>query len=783
MNSPSSALLRVDRLRSGYHEMPVLREISLEVDEGSCLGLLGHNGMGKTTLLRTIMGFVPAAGGHIHFDGTEITSLPPWRRARLGLSYVPQGRGILPDLTVRENLALAFAADEAGDDEAVAVERIAARFAVLESLLDRPGGTLSGGEQQILALARAYMADPILLLLDEPTEGIQPSIVADIASTLNETRRRTGLAILLVEQNEAFLHEVSDHVLYIENGQTVPAKPTETRPPRPPPLADSRREEPPSGSTSSPAEPAGPVPNEMAKHGNSADSETLEATMTVRRPTMAQLQRVAEDLQFEMSGQRLAAFLRVMEPTFLAYDQVAAMPDELPPVAWPRTPGHRPPASENPLNAWIVKCEVQGAPKGPLAGRKIVLKDNICLSGVPMTNGSSTLEGYVPNVDATVASRILDAGGAIVGKAHCECFCLSGGSHTNAFGPVRNPWKPDHSAGGSSSGCGALVGSGEVEMAVGGDQGGSIRIPSSWSGCYGMKPTHGLVPYTGIFPIETTIDHAGPMTTNVADNALLLEVIAGEDGLDPRQYAPRTERYTNAIGRGVSGLRMGVLEEGFGLPESEADVDELVRRAAAQFGEHGAIVESTSIPMHRCGAAIWTPIALEGLTRQMMEGNGFGTGWEGLYVTSLLDMHAGWRGRTGELSDSLKISMLIGAYMLKHYRGHYYAKAQNLSRSLRQAYDRAFQQFDLLLLPTIPMKATPLPPQDASLDVVIQRAFEMIANTCPFDATGHPAMNVPCGLSGGLPVGMMLVGRHCDESTIYRAADAFARRSDWRGIG
>ena len=161
---------------------------------------------------------------------------------------------------------------------------------------------------------------------------------------------------------------------------------------------------------------------------------------------------------------------------------------------------------------------------GKLKGKTVVLKDNIMLAGVPMMNGSATMEGYIPDIDATVVQRMLDAGATIVGKAHCEFFCMSGGSHTGATGPVHNPHKMGYSAGGSSSGSAVLVALGEVDMAMGGDQGGSIRMPASFCGIYGMKPTHGLVPYTGIMPIEIYVDHTGPMTANVADNALLLEV-------------------------------------------------------------------------------------------------------------------------------------------------------------------------------------------------------------------------------------------------------------------
>jgi amidase len=319
-------------------------------------------------------------------------------------------------------------------------------------------------------------------------------------------------------------------------------------------------------------------------------------------------------------------------------------------------------------------------------------------------------------------------------------------------------------------------------MAIGGDQGGSIRMPASWCGIYGMKPTHGLVPYTGVMPIEATIDHAGPMTATVADNALLLEVIAGADGLDPRQYSPRVDRYTAALGRGVSGLRIGVMLEGFNRADSESDVDQKVRQAADRLRAMGAIIEDVSVPMHMDGPAIWTAIALEGLQAQMMNGNGMGFNWKGLYTTSLLDAHAAWRARADQLSPSLKVSMMAGEYFTKNYRGHFYAKAQNLSRVLAKAYDTALSRFDLLLLPTLPMKATPLPPANAPLKLYVQRALEMLGNTCPMDVTGHPAMSIPCGMSNGLPIGMQLVAKHWDESTIYRAAHAFEQAGDWRNF-
>ncbi len=504
--------------------------------------------------------------------------------------------------------------------------------------------------------------------------------------------------------------------------------------------------------------------------------------MTVKRPTQAQLEEIVADLGMSMSPERVAEFLTAMAGNFPAYDLIESLPDEKPEVKYPRTPGYRPRPEDNPHNAWYVKTDIKGSGQGKLAGKTVAVKDNVCVAGVPMMNGASTLESYMPDVDATIVTRMLDAGATIKGKAHCEYFCLSGGSHTNATGLVHNPHKMGYAAGGSSSGSAVLAALGEVDMAIGGDQGGSIRIPSSFSGTYGMKPTHGLVPYTGAMPIESTIDHVGPITGSVADNALLLEVLAGEDGLDPRQYKIRTANYTEALGRGVDGLKIGVVKEGFGLTSSEADVDESVKAAGERLAQLGASVSDVSVPMHLMGAAIWTPIALEGLQWQMMHGNGMGMNWKGLYTTTLLDAHASWRDRADELSDSLKISMFIGEYFIRHYRGRYYAKAQNLARRLTAAYNTALGEYDLLLMPTTPMKATPLPEADAPLPLYLQRAFEMIPNTAPFDATGHPAISFPCGMNDGLPVGAMLIGKHYDEMTIYQAADTFASSVDWKTI-
>ena len=504
---------------------------------------------------------------------------------------------------------------------------------------------------------------------------------------------------------------------------------------------------------------------------------------TVKMPTPQALRDVASSLGMTLTDEDLAAHLAAFGPSVEAYNVIDKMTDELPAVKYGRTPGYRPSGDENKYGAWYIKTTVEGAARGKLKGKKVVLKDNVMLAGVPMMNGASTLDGYVPDVDATVVTRLLDAGATIVGKSVCEYFCFSGGSHTSASGPVHNPHRMGYSAGGSSSGSAALLAAGEVPMAIGGDQGGSIRMPASYCGVYGMKPTHGLVPYSGIMPIELTIDHTGPMTATVEDNALMLEVLAGPDGLDPRQYgSTRIPRYTEALGKDIKGLKIAVVSEGFGHPQSQVESDQVVREAMARLKDLGAEVEEVSIPLHLHGHSIWLPIAAEGATVQMMHGNGFGFNWQGLYVNSLIDFHSGWRQRADELPDTLKNTMMLGEYMVTKHRGHYYAKAQNLVRRLRAAYDSVLGDFDLIAMPTLPLTATPLPDANAPIPEILQRAFEMLPNTSPFDCTHHPAMSIPCGTVDGLPVGLMLVGKFYDESTIYTAAHAFEQNIDWKGI-
>jgi branched-chain amino acid transport system ATP-binding protein len=210
-------MLSVADLTSAYGRIQILHGISFAVAEREFVGILGHNGMGKTTLLKTLVGAVRATGGHVQFEGRDVTALPAYRRARLGIGYVPQGREIFTTLSVLENLRMATAAQGAADAEII--EPVLEDFPRLKALLDRPGGALSGGEQQLLALARCLCGQPRLILLDEPTEGIQPSIIEEIAERLTMLCDRRGLTVVLVEQNLDFIRALSQRVLLIQKGR------------------------------------------------------------------------------------------------------------------------------------------------------------------------------------------------------------------------------------------------------------------------------------------------------------------------------------------------------------------------------------------------------------------------------------------------------------------------------------------------------------------------------------------------------------------------------------
>ena len=498
-------------------------------------------------------------------------------------------------------------------------------------------------------------------------------------------------------------------------------------------------------------------------------------------PTEEQIASILRAFRMTASENDIAEYRDLVEGSIAGNAVIDELPDESAAHSHAEREWQRPTAHVNPYNAWYVQTNITESDNGKLKGKNVAIKDNVFVAGVPMMDGAKILDGYISPVDATIVTRILDAGATIAGKSVCENYCFSGGSHTSDSGPVTNPHNEVHSAGGSSSGSAALVAGGKVDMAIGCDQGGSIRIPSSYCGIYGLKPTHGLVPYTGILGMGPAIDHVGPMTSSVRDNALLLEVIAGADGLDSRQYNPRTEPYTDAIEKGIEGIRIGVVREGFGHENSEADVDDKVRSAANHLRKLGATVTEISIPMHAAGAAIGFSV-IQSTIETMFHHDGCLISRLDPAVASAVEAQRAWRDRPDDLAENVKVMLIACEFLRREHGYEYVAKGTNQVRRLRAAYDSALAEVDLLLMPTTPMKATTLPPPNVDRATSLGLAFAPLTNTMPFDNTHHPAMSIPCGTCNGLPVGMMLVGRHFEESTIYRVAHAFEAHEDWRAL-
>ncbi|KAI0151805.1 putative amidase [Xylariaceae sp. FL1272] len=492
-----------------------------------------------------------------------------------------------------------------------------------------------------------------------------------------------------------------------------------------------------------------------------------------------------------------------------------------------------PTAEQNPFNGWIHRCELKSAsPKNALLnGRSIAIKDNIAIGGLPTTLGTSPKilrrDDILPpsSIDATIVSRILSAGGIVKGSSTCESFCASPLAFTSANGPVQNPILHGFTTGGSSSGSAALVkaealsrlqdnsdrGSFGVtaEIGVGSDQAGSIRIPASYTGLYGLKPTFGLVPYTGAGSMTAMIDHLGPMAWNIEDIALMLKVMAGYDGLDPRMTpesplldqvkdypqilrAAQHRFSTTGIAEVQDGkkLRVGLLTESFEVAGVSQEVRQVVRDAARTFfSAAGVEVVDVSVPMHKQGPIIWTAATRPSMSDWLCQGRSTG---HLTYLPSHMGMQ--WPPtqdvyeRLTELNPAVVNIMLSKALADREFGPGVEVKAQRKVYELRAAYDAAFEQagVDVLVTPCAPTTAMPHPKlknNDGNSSTIMEKLGSIVGvtnNTCPFNLTGHPAMNVPCGSAAApghpdvqLPIGMQIIGRRWRDENLIIAAAVF----------
>jgi amidase len=495
--------------------------------------------------------------------------------------------------------------------------------------------------------------------------------------------------------------------------------------------------------------------------------------MAFEVPSADELKRIARANHIELTAEELAALQGMMPGQMEIIEELSTLteaPQDSVTRYRDRKADVRPAPKDDPLNAIVTRCSVKGAASGPLKGKRVGVKDSVCVAGIPASGGSSVLKGHVAATDATIVARMLDAGAEIVATLNMDDFALSGDGTTSFYGPARNPHNPDYCAGGSSCGSAAALYYDDIDLTIGTDQGGSIRIPASWSGVVGIKPTYGLVPYTGVMSIDPTLDHVGPMTRSVSDCALMLDVLAGKDPLDPRQREVRTEPYRAALGKSLDGIKLGVVREGFTRPGAQDDVNDAVRKAVAALGKLGARPTEISIPEHRDASSLIYAIIPEGMA-MLARTNLHGTHHTGAYMPDLA-AHFGQRypERANDLALTVKFMLIFGNLMRERYHGRFYAKAQVYRHALTAKYNDALREYDALIMPSTPMKAHRLD----------ERApYSMITNTAPFDISGHPAVSVPCAKSNGLPVGLMIVGRHFEDATPLKIAYAYEQSTDW----
>jgi amidase len=510
-------------------------------------------------------------------------------------------------------------------------------------------------------------------------------------------------------------------------------------------------------------------------------------------PDVDEVVAVAKELGINLGPDEAVTYRKYLIEQMEQLDtfvQARVEEDQPPMVSASRKPGYRPSLDEDPLNAWIWKCRIEGATDGLLSGKTVSYKDHVAVAGIPMSFGSFALEGFIPDFDATVVTRVLQEGGTIIGKNVMNG--LSGGFGTGGaigdYGRPLNPHNHDHVTGGSSAGSAAAVSAREVDISFGGDQGGSIRIPAAFSGIVGHKPTFGLLSHFGIgFGSDQSIDYTGPMTRTVEDAAAALQATAGYDQYDPRQTrdVPATIDVLGGLADGLSGLRIGVLDEGF--DDAEADVRDRVMAAVNVLAEAGADVSKVSIPEHHDLRPAYAALTGEGALAVFNTGF-FGAFTRTYYPASIITaINKMWESQADMLAPRSKMSLIASELSRRNYHGRAYAKAQNVRPTYIRAYDAAFTNVDLLVMPTCIMTAPKNHVPGSYLEAVEDNLAQVNAstsrNTMPFNYTGHPALSLPVGKSSaGLPVSMQLVGRFFDDPLLLRAAYAYQQSTDWDQI-
>jgi len=409
---------------------------------------------------------------------------------------------------------------------------------------------------------------------------------------------------------------------------------------------------------------------------------------------------------------------------------------------------------------------------GPLCGIPLAIKDVLCTTSMPTTCGSRMLEHFVAPYDATVVTRLAQAGSVLLGKLAMDEFAMGSTSENCAFKVPRNPWKPGYVAGGSSGGSAAAVAADECFASLGSDTGGSIRQPASLCGTVGMKPTYGRVSRYGLVAFASSLDQIGPLTKDVRDCALMMNVICGHDPLDSTSLDRTVPDYTEALQDGLKGIRIGIPREYFGQG-LDPEVDAAVRQGMAMLKDAGAELVEVTLPHTDYCVAVYYLIAPAEASSNLARFDGVRYGFRDRSADSLIEMYN--KSRSRGFGDEVKRRILIGTYALSSgYYDAFYKKASQVRTLIKEDFARAFAACDLMVSPVAPTPAWKIGDKaDDPLALYLSDILTLSANLA-----GIPGMSVPCGFSGaGLPIGMQLQAAHFNEAVLLRAAYNLEQRA------
>lgn len=411
--------------------------------------------------------------------------------------------------------------------------------------------------------------------------------------------------------------------------------------------------------------------------------------------------------------------------------------------------------------------------KGRLAGIPLLVKDNICVKDEETTCGSRILKGFKPPYDATVVKRLKKEGALLIGKANMDEFAFGSSCETSCYGPTRNPWDIGRIPGGSSGGSAAAIAADETILALGSDTGGSIRQPAALCGVVGLKPTYGRVSRYGLIAFASSLDQIGPMTKDVTDAALMMNVIAGYDEMDSTSVDMPVPDYTKSLVKDVKGLRIGVPREYF-VEGIDKDVEGAVRKAIDILKGLGGEVIDISLPHTQYAVSTYYIVAPAEASSNLARFDGVQYGFRAGGAADLIDMYI--KTRSEGFGSEAKRRILLGTYCLSTgYYDAYYLKAQKVRTKIKEDFDNAFKSCDCIVTPTSPTAAFKIGEKtDDPLAMYLSDIFTISANLA-----GLPAISIPCGFSKtNLPIGLHILARPFDEETLFRAAYTFEQATD-----